>query len=132
MARAQENAAAQGDTEFIVRQFPALLEAYEELLMNIGAFLEQRQQKDRQEEALPALPAGALREQVGAALDNLEHFRSQECAAAVESLLRHAMPEEAADALWEIQGQLKLFEDDNAEALLKQLLGKLDKEMGSK
>ena len=32
----------------------------------------------------------------------------------------------------EIQGQLKLYEDDNAEALLNQLLSKLEKETGSR
>ena len=53
MARAQENAAAQGDTEFIQRQFPPLLEAYETLLMNIGLFLEEQKQNEAQEEKLP-------------------------------------------------------------------------------
>ena len=131
MARAQENAAAQGETEFIARQFPALLEAYEALLENIGRFLERRRQNEPQAELLPAPPISALREQVGTALDHLEHFRSQECAGIVESILRHALPQDAADSLREIQGQLKLFEDDNAEALLRQLLSKLEKETGS-
>ena len=34
--------------------------------------------------------------------------------------------------LVEIQGQLKLYEDDNAEALLNRLLSELDKEDGKK
>ena len=42
------------------------------------------------------------------------------------------MPQDAADSLGEIQGQLKLYEDDNAEALLNQLLSKLEKETGSR
>ena len=129
MARAQENAAAQGDTEFIDRQFPQLLAAYEALLANIGLFLEQRQ-SGAQEEKLPALSAEELREQVGAALTELENFRSQECASLVEAVMRHALPEEAADSLAEIQRQLKLFEDDQAEALFHTLLCKLEKEEG--
>ena len=132
MARAQENAAAQGDTAFISRQFPALLEAYEALLMHIGIFLDQRRQSGSQEEKLPALPIDELKAQAGEALHQLEDFRSRECAAIVEELLRHALPQDVTDMLVEIQGQLKLYEDDNAEALLNRLLSELDKEDGKK
>lgn len=131
MARAQENAANQGDREFIAQQFPALLEAYEALLTNIELFLEGRRGNDAQEEKLPALSAGELREQVGAALEALENFRSQECAGMVEALLRHELPQTAEDSLREIQGQLRLYEDDNAEGLLDQLLRELEKEEGA-
>ena len=131
MARAQENAAAQGDQEFITQKFPALLEAYETLLTNIELFLEARRQKDAQQEKLPALSIGELREQAETALQELENFRSQECADVVESVLRHELPQGTAEDLREIQGQLRLYEDDNAEALLRQLLCKLEKEEGA-
>lgn len=130
LARAQENAASKGDVEFINRQLPTLLEAYETLLMNIGLFLDRRRQNDPQEETRPSLPVHALRERVGAALHELENFRSQECAGMVEDILHHALPRDTADSLKEIQGQLKLFEDDNAEALLGQLCRKLEREDG--
>ena len=45
--------------------------------------------------------------------------------------MSHALPRDVEDSLREIQGQLKLFEDDNAELLLGQLLSKLDKEEGA-
>ena len=66
------------------------------------------------------------------ALEKLEYFRSQECAAIVEDLLLHAMPQDAEDSLLNIQAQLKLYEDDNAEELLRQLLNRLEEEDGSK
>ena len=44
------------------------------------------------------------------------------------AILRHALPRDVTDSLREIQGQLRLYEDDNAEALLGQLLSKLDEE----
>ena len=132
MARAQENAASAGDTEFIARQFPNLMEHYEALLENIGRLLERRRQDVPQAEKLPPLPMEALREQVGTALNELEHFRSRECAAMVEELLRHQLPQEAVEGLEEIRGQLKLYEDDNAEALFNRLLSKLEKETGSR
>ncbi len=127
MARAQEKAASQGDTACIARQFPQLLEAYEALLLNIGAFLERRRQGGSQEK-LPPLPVRRLREQAGAALGELEDFRSQECLGMVEALLRHELPQDTADRLWEIHRQLKLFEDDNAEVLLRQLLHELEED----
>ncbi len=132
MARAQENAASTGDTEFIARQFPILIERYEALLENIGQLLEKRRQNTPQAQKLPPLPMGELKEQVETALNELEHFRSRECAGIVEELLRHELPQDAADSLGEIQDQLKLYEDDSAENLLNQLLSKLEKEMGTK
>lgn len=132
MARAQENAAAQGDRQFIDQQLPALLTAYEELLEKIGWDLEQRQKETPQEEKLPALPAEELMQRVGKALEELENFRSQECAGIVSELLRHELPQDRRDSLVEIQGQLKLYEDDNAEKLLVQLLNSLKEQEGQK
>ena len=132
MARAQENAASAGDTEFIARQFPILMERYEALLENIRALLERRKQDAPQAEKLPPLPMEELRENVKRALGELERFRSKECAVMVEELLSHELPGDTADSLEEIRGQLKLYEDDNAEALLGQLLSKLEKETGSR
>ena len=129
LARAQENASAQGDTAFILQQFPRLMEAQEALLDQIGQFLEGRRQNQSQEEKLPLSPQ-ELRERVGAALGELQDFRSRECAGMVEALLRCALPQDAEDSLREIQGQLKLYEDDNAEALLGGLLSRLEKEEG--
>ena len=129
MARAQENAAAKGDSAFIAREFPALLKAYEALLQNIQSFLEQRRQEgDADGAKLPPLTAQELKEQIGTALDQLEHFRSRECAEGVEEILRHELSEEMRERLEQIQAQLKLYEDDNAEELLRQLLAIFEKE----
>ena len=128
MARAQENAAAQGDREFISEQFPLLMAEYEMLLENIEQFLEQRKQEKNSREKLPALPIQKLREQMAQALENLKHFRSRQCAETVEMILLHELPEDVSERLLQIREQLKLFEDDNAEELLSQLLDILDKE----
>ena len=130
MAKDQENAAAQGDTEYIAHQFPLLLEAHQELLARIGLFLEQRRQNESQEEKLPPLSPQELKERVKAALQELEDFRSQECAEKVEDILRYTLPQDVESGLKEIRGQLKLFEDDNAEAMLGRLLSRLDEKDG--
>lgn len=125
LAREQENAAAQGDTGLIEQKLPVLLGAYRELLDSIGFDLEQRRQDEAPEELLPALTMRELTEQVEKALGELEDFMSRECAGTVESILRHELPPDAAGSLRKIQGQLRLFEDDNAEALLGELLSSL-------
>ena len=130
MARAQENAAAQGNTAFIDQQFPRLLDAYQDLLERIGWALEQRRQNEPQEEKLPAPSVEELTEQVGAALEHLENFRSRECAGIVETLLRRQLPQDAENSLKEIQGELRLYEDDHAEMLLNQLLSSLKNQEG--
>lgn len=128
MAREQENAAARGDTEYINRQLPILLETFERLLSDIGRFLEERRQSDGAAERLPALSAGELKEQVEKALDELEGFRSRECAATVEAILLHHLPKVVEDSLRQIQEQLKLYEDDYVEELLRELISSLERE----
>ncbi|MDE6531094.1 MAG: response regulator [Lachnospiraceae bacterium] len=127
MAREQENAAVRGDKEYISEQFPVLMAEYETLLANIEQFLEQHKQENDKKEKLPGLSVQELREQTAAALEELKHFRSRDCAERVEKMLAHELPEDVAERLLEIQGQLRLFEDDNAEDLLGQLLDILEK-----
>lgn len=128
MAREQENAAAQGERELIGQKFPLLMAEYETLLANIGQFLEQRRRKNDKKEKLPCLSVQELRQQTAAALEELKHFWSQECEERVEEMLTHELPEDVSERLLQIQEQLKLYEDDNAEELLSELLSILDKE----
>lgn len=128
MARAQENAAVQGDRELISRQFPLLMAEYEKLLTNIGQFLERRRQENSRKDKLPCLTMEELKGETGAALEELKHFRSQKCGEKVEAMLTHELPVYAEERLLEIQEQLKLYEDDKAEELLGQLLDVLEKE----
>lgn len=126
MARAQEYAAAQGDRELIDREFPLLLAEYEELLANIGQFLARRRQENDRKEKLPCLSVKEMKEQTAAALKELEHFLSRECAERVEAMLLHELPEDTAESLLQIQEQLRLYEDDHAEELLRHLLDMLE------
>lgn len=132
MAYEQENAAARGDRELISAQLPLLLAEYETLMTNIGQFLEQYRQEHKEAEKLPCLPMRELREQTEAALERLKHFRSQECADRVNKLLSHELPKDVEEQLLQIREQLRLYEDDNAEELLSQLLGILEKEESHK
>ena len=74
------------------------------------------------------MPVSELKEQTAAALEELNHFRSQQCADIVETMLRHELPEQMSVHLLQIREQLRLYEDDYAEELLGRLLGMLEKE----
>lgn len=128
MAREHENAAVRGDREFISEHFPSLMAEYETLLANIEQFLEKQRWDNDKKEKLPCPPMQELKQQTASALENLKHFRSQECAQKVENMLNHTLPEEVENLLGQIREQLRLYEDDNAEELLSQLIGILEKE----
>lgn len=128
MARAQENAAAQGDTEIIFRESPALLDEYEALIERTERFLKRRGKKEEEQKKLPCLPLWKVKEETVEALEELKRFRSRQCAERVGTLLHHDLPKEIVERLLQIQEQLKLYEDDNAEELLGQLLCMLEKE----
>lgn len=127
MAREQENAAARGDQDYISRQLPFLLKEYEKLLDNIGLFLEKNRQEEVRGGKLPSLSSQELKERVGTALNELEKFRSKECAGTVGEILAHHLPKDVEKSLKQIQEQLKLYEDDYAEELLGQLLNRLER-----
>lgn len=78
---------------------------------------------------LPALSGPELIERLGEALAQLEDFRSRECAASVEELLRRELAPEVRDSLAQIHAQLKLYEDERAEKLLSQLYDSLNGQM---
>lgn len=128
MARAHENAAVQGDVEFIEREFPLLLAEYETLVANIERFLEWRRQEDGRKEKLPGLTRQELKEQTETALEELKHFRSGKCMERVKEMLAHELPADAEARLLEIQEQLRLYEDDYAEELFSQMIDMLEKE----
>ncbi len=125
MAREQEKAAARGDREYISAHFPMLLAEYETLIANIEDFLEGYRQGKTPTEKLPCPPAEELREQVAAALEQLKHFHSRECAEKVDALLGCELPKDVEERLLRIREQLRLYEDDNAEEMLGQLLSAL-------
>ena len=66
-----------------------------------------------------------MKAKVAEALDQVETFHSRECAAIIEELLNHQLDDRTAECLREVKKQLRLYEDDVAEQLLRELLEKL-------
>lgn len=116
-----EEAAIRGDTEYIEGNFRELVADYEKLLEEIEQFLQTRRGEAVTEEAEP-IDAHELEERAGEALKQLERFRSRECAGMIEELLKYNLEQDIRERLTEISEQLKMYEDDTAEELLRNFL----------
>ncbi len=129
-AKEHEDAAENGDEEFIGLHFSELLTSYEKQLKSIQNFLDKRrgEGQDRAAQELPKMDREALIREIREALERLEKFRSKECAAKLDALLGYRMDSAVESRLEAVRGQLKLYEDDAAEEMLRELLDELDKE----
>lgn len=121
LAREHEEAASRGDYEFVESHFSELLSSYEKQLHYIDDFLDETKKEDGAR-LLPELDEEGFISGITEALNWLERFHSKECADRIEELLSHHLNQDKAAKLTEIQEQLKMYEDDAAEDLLRKLL----------
>lgn len=128
-AREHEAAAGRGDADFIRKDFSDLFSVYEILLGEIGGYLE----KARAGEALAGqkrperrIDTEELIRQVRSALESVEDFRSRECAQKIDDLLEYQLDRDTETRFKEVREQLKMYEDDEVERLLRELLERLE------
>lgn len=131
-AREHEEAADRKDEEFINRHSADLLFCYERQVQEIERFLDSRSNKlqDGGNQDSASIDRGTVLREVKEALDNLENFRSKESARIVNGLLGYQLDYDTEAKLKEIKEQLKMYEDDAAEQLMRQLVEWLEKEEG--
>lgn len=123
-----EMAAAKGNEAFIESKHDVFMENYHNLLQEIKLVLDKRKKKGMRNngnEAKGPLTKEEVAGLVEDALDALEHFKSKECKEKLEWLLNHELDAKLRQALIEIQYKLQLYEDDDAEELLQELIQKL-------
>jgi HPt (histidine-containing phosphotransfer) domain-containing protein len=119
-ARAQEMAAKDGDWPQVQSGFPKLMENYRALLDAIGARLGALTGQPEQDSITePALENSELVRRLRCALERLEDFHPEDCAQAVEELLRHPLPEKVRDRLHETREKLRMYQDDDGEEILR-------------
>lgn len=127
IAREQESAVGRGDRTFVDSHAGQLLAEYEEQIRYIREYLEESRKvgtdEDRKEIEKTKLLQG-----IKEALGSLENFRSKQCARKVEDILQYRLREDTKLKLTEIEEQLRLYEDDAAEQLLRELIGQIEKE----
>lgn len=127
-AREQEYAVDRGDETFVDSHAPGLLADYEEQLAHIAEFFEKASKTDGKDGKTHIPEKAELLEELREALAQLENFRAKECAHRIEYLLQCRLTPDMEAELKEIQELLKLYEDDEAEGLLRNLLEQTEKE----
>ena len=99
-----------------------LLREYEEQLEHIQKYLDGRHKGGGQKKKEENLEKTELLERIRSALSDLENFQSKDCAHKVEEILEYRLEESTETALEKIREQLKLYEDDAAEQMLRELI----------
>jgi len=121
-AREQERAVNRGDTDFVDKHVQQLLAEYEAQIEHISRFLENSQKNKIAVEKVQELEHAELVREIQNALDSLENFRAKDCAHKIEEVLQYHLSPDVESKLIEIQGLLKLYEDEAAEEQLRDLL----------
>ena len=119
-AKAHEQAAIDGDVEYIRSHYQDLLENYRGQLSEIYRVLVKNgKQKKEDKGAKQPITVNELHDAVKEALKLVENFKSKQCAAKVEWLLEHEMDQALRTVLEDVQIKLKMYDDDEAEDLLR-------------
>ena len=124
-AKEQEKAVNRGDREFVDGRVSKLLEEYGEQLMHIQRYLDENR---RQAEAIvkkKEIGKAELRQEIEAALSSLEDFQARECAHKIEEIMDCRLEGAIETELGKIREQLRLYEDEAAEQMLRELLEKI-------
>ncbi|MDE5700091.1 MAG: response regulator [Lachnospiraceae bacterium] len=121
-AKEQEKAVDRGDTEFVDAHVQELLAAYETQIEHISKFLGNGRKRSNVEEKKKTIDSAECMQQIREALERLENFHAKDCARKIEELLEYQLQPDIEAKLIEIQGMLKLYEDEAAEQALRKLL----------
>ena len=126
-AREHESAVDRGDMTYVDSHVSELLADYEEQLGHIRNYLA-KSRKSNYADKKDTIEKEALLKIIREALEALENFRAKECAEKIKNLLEYRLCDDVETSLEEIQEQLRLYEDDAAEQLLRELIEQITKE----
>jgi hypothetical protein len=117
--------------EYIRSHYVELLEKYQDLLSEIASVLKKKQHGSFEKKGqadLTVIEESDMLKRVDEALHKLEQFQPKETNQIVEGLLGCVLSADVERDLLEVQNLLKLYEDDKAEELLRNLEEKLKDE----
>lgn len=127
-AREQERAVERGDETFVDNHVMQLLADYERQIELIKGFLARCRESEDAEENRTEIDKSDLVKEIGEALEQLENFRAKQCAGKLEEILQYCLPDAIESKIIEIKEQLRLYEDDTAEQMLRELIVRIEKE----
>lgn len=125
-AKEHEYAAKDGSVQFVDENYETLALHYREVLNELMKMLTKNgllANAEKEESNLPELPGNtSIRERLVNILDALEDFKSKEAMAGVNELLTYKIGADIRTAVNNIKNKLKLYDDDAAEELLRDLI----------
>ncbi len=129
IAREQEKAVKREDYTFVDSHAEKLLAEYEEQLEHIQKYLDTKHTSEAQKVKEKEIDKSDLLQEIQTALSDLEDFQSKNCAHIIDTLLEEYRLETAVETkLEQIREQLKLYEDDAAEQMLRELIEQMQRE----
>ena len=127
-AREQEKAVKREDYTFVDSHAEKLLAEYEEQLEHIQAYLDMKHFSEDKKVKDKDIGKTDLLQEIKSALSNLENFQSKDCAHIIETILEYRLEPAIETNLERIRELLKLYEDDAAEQMLRELIEQIQKE----
>lgn len=127
-AREQEKAVKREDYTFVDSHADKLLLEYEEQLTHIQQYLDAIHKSEEKKKKDKEISKADLLSEIQTALNSLENFKAKDCAHKIEELLEYRMESAVEEDLEKIREQLKLYEDDAAEQMLRELIEQMQKE----
>ncbi len=126
LAARHETAGKDADIVYIEENAEALLTLYRKVLEEIREVLIRQKfgnfEENGKPDGLAEITEEELITRIREIYHQLERFKPREAAAELEELLGYAAPEKVRKRLEEVQVMLKMYEDDKAEEVLKELM----------
>lgn len=126
LAKRHEASGKASDLSFIRENLDTLLECYAGILSEIRRVLEQQQFGQFAPKTALDSAAQISDEDIAARIRQIYHqletFKPKDAAAGITDLLGFSIPDRVRGKLDEVQSLLKMYEDDKAEELLKELI----------
>ncbi len=128
IAREQEKAVKREDYTFVDSHADKLLAEYEEQLNHIQAYLDSKRKSEETKIKEKEIAKADMLQEIKTALSSLENFQSKDCAHTIDALLEYRLETVIETELQKIREQLKLYEDDAAEQMLRELIEQVERE----
>lgn len=126
-AREHERAVDRGDHAFVDEHVGQLLSEYEAQIAHISDYLADSQKSGTGIGKARKISQEELAWQIRQALDCVENFHAKECAHKLGELMQYQLQSDVEAQLTEVQELLKLYEDEKAEQMLREVLGAVGK-----
>jgi signal transduction histidine kinase/DNA-binding NarL/FixJ family response regulator len=127
-AKEHEFAAKDGKNQFVDENYEVILRHYEDILSEVERVLALygRVGKPEEDEDRPIITEQEVLNRVEEMLSLMEDFKPKDAAMKLEDLLRYSISPETRKVLMAIKTKLRLYDDDAAEQMLRELLEVLD------